>query len=88
MSTTEPTQPATSTGPTVPTTDRRRWVGLVGISLAVALINMGILTWLQIPLVVTWGILAFVTACRSISRSMQYFPFSRALIQSRPLTKS
>ncbi|HOZ59274.1 MAG TPA: DHA2 family efflux MFS transporter permease subunit [Nakamurella multipartita] len=38
MSTTEPTQPATSTGPTVPTTDRRRWIGLVGISLAVALI--------------------------------------------------
>lgn len=41
---------------------RKYWVVNTIFGLCVALINMGILTWLQIPLVVTWGILAFVTA--------------------------
>ncbi|MFT4227022.1 AI-2E family transporter [Micropruina sp.] len=41
---------------------RKYWIVNTIFGLAVAAINMGILTWLQIPLVVTWGILAFVTA--------------------------
>ncbi|MFT4295859.1 MAG: AI-2E family transporter [Micropruina sp.] len=41
---------------------RRYWVVNTIFGLAVALINMGILAWLQIPLVLTWGILSFVTA--------------------------
>ena len=41
---------------------RKYWIVNTIFGLAVALINMGILTWLQIPLVLTWGILAFVTA--------------------------
>jgi len=41
---------------------RRYWVVNTLFGLSVALINMGILTWLQIPLVLTWGILSFVTA--------------------------
>ena len=41
---------------------RKYWIVNTIFGVCVALINMGILTWLQIPLVVTWGILAFVTA--------------------------
>ena len=41
---------------------RKYWVVNTIFGLAVALINMGILASLQIPLVTTWGILAFVTA--------------------------
>ncbi len=41
---------------------RKYWIVNTIFGLCVAVINMGILTWLQIPLVVTWGILAFVTA--------------------------
>ncbi|MFT4217442.1 MAG: AI-2E family transporter [Micropruina sp.] len=41
---------------------RKYWIVNTIFGLGVAVINMGILTWLQIPLVVTWGILAFVTA--------------------------
>ncbi|HOQ53133.1 MAG TPA: AI-2E family transporter [Micropruina sp.] len=41
---------------------RRYWIVNTIFGLCVALINMGILAWLQIPLVLTWGILAFVTA--------------------------
>ncbi len=41
---------------------RKYWIVNSIFGLAVAMVNMGILTWLQIPLVVTWGILAFVTA--------------------------
>jgi len=41
---------------------RRYWVVNTVFGLCVALINMGILAWLQIPLVLTWGILAFVCA--------------------------
>ncbi|MFT3860174.1 AI-2E family transporter [Micropruina sp.] len=41
---------------------RKYWVVNTIFGLCVAVINMGILTWLQIPLVLTWGILAFVTA--------------------------
>ncbi len=41
---------------------RKYWIVNTIFGLAVAAINMGILTWLQIPLVITWGILAFVTA--------------------------
>lgn len=41
---------------------RKYWIVNTIFGVAVALINMGILTWLQIPLVLTWGILAFVTA--------------------------
>ncbi|MFT3971294.1 MAG: AI-2E family transporter [Micropruina sp.] len=41
---------------------RKYWIVNTIFGLCVALINMGILAWLQIPLVLTWGILAFVTA--------------------------
>ena len=41
---------------------RKYWIVATIFGIAVALINMGILAWLQIPLVLTWGILAFVTA--------------------------
>ncbi|MBK8446797.1 MAG: AI-2E family transporter [Micropruina sp.] len=41
---------------------RKYWIVNTIFGLVVALINMSILAWLQIPLVLTWGILAFVTA--------------------------
>ncbi len=41
---------------------RKYWIVNTIFGLCVAVINMGILAWLQIPLVLTWGILAFVTA--------------------------
>ena len=41
---------------------RKYWIVNTIFGICVALINMGILAWLQIPLVLTWGILAFVTA--------------------------
>ena len=41
---------------------RTYWVVNTIFGLAVALVNMGILAWLQVPLVLTWGILSFVTA--------------------------
>lgn len=41
---------------------RKYWIVNSIFGIAVAVVNMGILTWLQVPLVVTWGILAFVTA--------------------------
>lgn len=41
---------------------RKYWIVNTIFGVAVALINMGILASLQIPLVLTWGILAFVTA--------------------------
>ena len=41
---------------------RKYWIVNTIFGLCVALINMGILAWLQIPLVLTWGILSFVTA--------------------------
>ena len=41
---------------------RKYWIVNTIFGIAVALINMGILAWLQIPLILTWGILAFVTA--------------------------
>lgn len=41
---------------------RKYWIVNTIFGLAVAVINMGILAFLQIPLVLTWGILAFVTA--------------------------
>ena len=41
---------------------RKYWIVNTIFGIAVAIINMGILAFLQIPLVLTWGILAFVTA--------------------------
>lgn len=41
---------------------RKYWIVNTIFGFSIACINMGILAWLQIPLVITWGILSFVTA--------------------------
>jgi len=41
---------------------RRYWIVNTIFALCVAIIDVGILLWLQIPLALTWGILSFVTS--------------------------